>query len=166
MGKATKQKKAKARFDPLARPSSTAMSIDDEAPPKALSAHQERHLERKRLQREAEALKKQRGKVSKADKLAHSVGKKSITNNLKAVKAAQAACAPFSMTTFRFQLFCSRALNAQTSWIDVPPCHRLRSMPLGTSMATSSSTTPGSAIQTSSKFEGFDLPMPVAPSPR
>uniref|UniRef100_A0A7S2IC63 Uncharacterized protein n=1 Tax=Haptolina brevifila TaxID=156173 RepID=A0A7S2IC63_9EUKA len=93
MGKVGRQKKGKAsRFDPLSRPVVTAMAIDDvdEAPKKQLSAHQARHLERKRLQKEAQVLKLQRGKVSKADKLAHRGEKKSLTKSLNAIKAEAA----------------------------------------------------------------------------
>ena len=92
MGKASKKKKH-LRFDPLARPSS--MHVDgeaDEAPDvKPLSAHQQRHLERKRLQAEAASLKRQRGKVSKADKLVWKAEKKAITKQLHASKAQATA---------------------------------------------------------------------------
>jgi len=90
MGKAGKKKKnAARRFDPLAR--SVSMQVDSEldpaaAAPKALSAHQQRHLERKRLQAEARSLKDQRKKVSKADSLNHKREKKSITKSLRSVK--------------------------------------------------------------------------------
>lgn len=89
MGKAGKKKHAK-RFDPLARPDAMKMDDDDAeaAPPKQLSAHQQRHFERKRLQAEAEALKNQKRKVSKADKLTWKKESKSISKTLKANKAA------------------------------------------------------------------------------
>lgn len=92
MGKAAKKKKHASRFDPLARPA--AMAVDDdamEAPPKALSAHQQRHLERKRLQAEALSLKRQCGKVSKADPLAHKREKKALKKSLKATKLESTA---------------------------------------------------------------------------
>ena len=62
-GKALKKKKrAAARFDPLARPSD--MSVDSEAAPvKQLSAHQQRHLERKKLQAEKVELQNLKRKV-------------------------------------------------------------------------------------------------------
>jgi hypothetical protein len=89
MGKAGKKKHAK-RFDPLARPEATKMEDDEAeaAPPKQLSAHQQRHFERKRLQAEAEALKNQKRKVSKADKLIWKKESKNIGKTLKANKAA------------------------------------------------------------------------------
>ena len=89
MGKAGKKKHAK-RFDPLARPDVVRMEDDDAeaGPAKQLSAHQQRHFERKRLQAEAEALKNQKRKVSKADKLIWKKESKSISKTLKANKAA------------------------------------------------------------------------------
>ena len=92
MGKAAKKRRGAARFDPLARPASTGpsdmdMQVDDGQPRKKLSAHQARHLERKRLQEEARVLKRQRGKVSKANKITCSAEKKAITKKLKAVRA-------------------------------------------------------------------------------
>ena len=93
MGKA-KKKKQNSRFDPLARPPA-AMQVDDSAhdeePPKQLSAHQQRHLERKRLQSEVKSLKKKRSKVSKADKLAWAGEKKALTKSLKTIKAEASA---------------------------------------------------------------------------
>ena len=64
------------------------MVDDDDSQQKPLSAHQQRHLERKRLQAEASALKKQKLKVSKTDKLAWKRDKKAVHKNLQAVQAA------------------------------------------------------------------------------
>ena len=94
MGKAAKKKGKAARFNPLARPANGPTPMDDDLPPaqeKPLSAHQQRHLERKRLQAEAQSLKKQKLKVSKSDKLAWKREKKSIQKSLKAVQAEAAA---------------------------------------------------------------------------
>ena len=91
MGKAKKNKKAKARFDPLARPAPSAMDAegdDEEAAAPKLSAHQARHLERKRLQAERLTLKQQKRKVSKADKLAWQSEQRSLSKTLKTNKAA------------------------------------------------------------------------------
>jgi len=90
MGKAKKNKKKMARFDPLARPAASSADMDDavEVPEKKLSAHQQRHLERKRLQAEAQALKQQKRKVSKADKLAWQREKKELSRALKTSRQA------------------------------------------------------------------------------
>ena len=94
MGKAAKAKR-KHRFDPLARGKAAADSMDveggDTGPSKPLSAHQQRHFERKRLQAEAQALKQQRRKVSKGDKLEAKRQKKELTKSLNAVKLKAAA---------------------------------------------------------------------------
>ena len=101
MGKDKKKKKA-MRFDPLARPavasgSNVRSGEDDEiAEPKQLSAHQQRHLERKRLQAEALALRQAKGKVSKADKLAWQREQRELGKTLQKSKAAlRAASARF-----------------------------------------------------------------------
>ena len=94
MGKADKKRKHIGRFDPLARPTDGPASMDEDQPPKdekPLSAHQQRHLERKRLQAEVINLKKQKLKVSKSDKLAWKKEKKGLTKNLRAVQAEAAA---------------------------------------------------------------------------
>ena len=87
MGKAAKKKKRGSnRFDPLSRPSAQEMQTDEPAAAKPLSAHQQRHLERKRLQAETLALKAQRGKVSKASKLTCKKERRELTSKLKAAK--------------------------------------------------------------------------------
>ena len=88
MGKAAK-KRRQHRFDPLARPANRDDEMHDDAdePQPKLSAHQAKHFERKRLQQEARDLKRQRGKVSKANKLAHSIEKKALSKSLQAVRA-------------------------------------------------------------------------------
>ncbi len=92
MGKAAKKKSRRAgRFDPLSRPQSSAMQVEGEEDAPKLSAHQQRHLERKRNQAEQAALKQQRRKLSKADKLAHRKESKAISKALKGVKAEAAA---------------------------------------------------------------------------
>lgn len=92
MGKSNKKKHGARRFDPLARPSDAMMQDDDEAAPvepeKPLSAHQQRHLERKRLQAEKIALKNQKAKVSKSDKLVWKEETKNIAKTLKANREA------------------------------------------------------------------------------
>ena len=94
MGKAAKKQKKK-RFDPLARPSNAPAPMDEDGPgssdSKPLSAHQQRHLERKRLQAEVKSIKKQKLKVSKADKLAWKKEKKQLTKSLRAVQAEAVA---------------------------------------------------------------------------
>jgi hypothetical protein len=90
--KAKKGKHA-LRFDPLARPAVAPRGVgededEDEAPVKKLSAHQQRHLERKRAQAETEALRNQKRKVSKASKLEHQRETKAISAQLKASKHA------------------------------------------------------------------------------
>lgn len=119
MGKAKKSKQNK-RFNPLAR--GDAMAVDDaEAePPKQLSAHQQRYLERKALKAEAEALKNQRRKVSKANKfeckkekkaLSASIREKTLRANDKSIlqrpapaPEPAAAPAPTLPTDFQFSL--------------------------------------------------------------
>merc|ERR1712227_1128002 len=90
MGKAKKSHKNVLRFDPLARgPAKSGFTNDvDEEPRKNLSAHQQRHLERKRLQAEAEALKQQRRKISKSDKVAYQREKKALSQEMKSSKKA------------------------------------------------------------------------------
>ena len=63
MGKASKKRRSAARYDPLARPSDMRVDGEDVEPAKQLSAHQQRHLERKRLQAEKVELKNQKRKV-------------------------------------------------------------------------------------------------------
>jgi hypothetical protein len=90
MGKSKKRRNHAARFDPLARPTS-AMAVDEDAEPrevKKLSAHQQRHMERKRLQAEAALLKQQKRKVSQADKIACKQERREIGKSLKASRAA------------------------------------------------------------------------------
>ena len=91
MGKAKKAKKPATRFDPMARPATAAASADDDIPmdePKQLSAHQQRHLERKRLQAEKIELKQKKNKVSKADKNAWKEEKKQLSLQQKQNRAA------------------------------------------------------------------------------
>ena len=90
MGKAKKQKKKQHRFNPIER---SDTKVEGKKPePKPLSAHQARHLERKRLQAEAKELKRQRGKVSKAQaKFQLKAEKKALTMSLHDVKAKAAA---------------------------------------------------------------------------
>ena len=97
MGKASKKKKHGARrFDPMAKPiAENAMSVDDDEAQqrpareqKPLSAHQQRHMERKRLQQEALELKAQKRKVSKGDINKHKKDKRAIGKDLK-VKMAR-----------------------------------------------------------------------------
>ena len=90
MGKA-KKKRQNHRFNPLARPSGGTSDSGAEVQPKALSAHQQRHLERKRLQAEKQQLKQQRRKLSKADRLQHRSESKAIAKSIKSVKQAAAA---------------------------------------------------------------------------
>ena len=82
MGKAKKSKTGK-RFNPLAR--GDAMAVDDGVaePPKQLSAHQQRYMERKALKAEAEALKAQRRKVSKSNKFECKKQKKALSNSIR-----------------------------------------------------------------------------------
>uniref|UniRef100_A0A7S4B2G7 Uncharacterized protein n=1 Tax=Chrysotila carterae TaxID=13221 RepID=A0A7S4B2G7_CHRCT len=85
-GKIRKSRKASARFDPMARTPAAPGADQEIEAPRQLSAHQQRHLERKRLQAEAEALKNKRRKVSKANKLEHKKQKKAISRELKTLK--------------------------------------------------------------------------------
>ena len=92
MGKSKKNRTA-ARFDPLARPAaSSSMDADDHdedmGEKKELSAHRARHMERKRLQAEAADLRSQKGKISKADKIAHKREQKLLSMQLKVTNAA------------------------------------------------------------------------------
>ena len=89
MGKVGKHKKSH-RFNPLARGQASSGTQAEEAP-KVLNAHQQRHLERKRLQAEAQALKQQKGKVSKANKFEHKAQKKALAKSIHALKAEAAA---------------------------------------------------------------------------
>ena len=84
MGKAKKAKnKAALRFDPLARPADGPHAAQTSKEEKPLSAHQQRHMERKRLQAEATVLKNQKRKVSKADKIAWKRESKLISKTLQ-----------------------------------------------------------------------------------
>lgn len=93
MGKTKRGKLSGHRFNPLARPEKagpSSMSVDDDAGAsgaKPLSAHQQRHLERKRLQAEVASLRHQGRKISKADKVGHKSAKKAIRQQLKTAKA-------------------------------------------------------------------------------
>ena len=95
MGKAKRAKKSRHRFDPLAR--KHAMDVDgaeeDEAAAKPLSAHQQRHRERKALQASKQALRSAARKVSKANPLEHKRQKKEIRREMRALKHKQAAAA-------------------------------------------------------------------------
>ena len=84
MPKQKKKKPMAHRFDPLSRPEN-GMEVD-RAPVKKLSAHQLRHLERKRLQAESTALKNSRRKVSKTNKLDHKKQKKALSAGIKVIK--------------------------------------------------------------------------------
>ena len=118
MGKAKKAKKNK-RFNPLARGDAMAVDDADGEPPKQLSAHQQRHLERKTLKAEVEALKNQRRKVSKANMfqckkekkvLSASIHEKMLRANDKSILQRPApvlepaAPAPTLPTDFQFSL--------------------------------------------------------------
>ena len=88
MGKAKKNRSA-GRFDPLARPDKNKMEDDDmEVAEVKISSHRARHMERKRLQAEAVALKMQKGKISKADKLSYQREQRAISMQQKVTKAA------------------------------------------------------------------------------
>ncbi|KAL1510437.1 hypothetical protein AB1Y20_006744 [Prymnesium parvum] len=127
MGKAEKKKKKK-RFSPMER--GDKMNVDSSQPaPKPLSAHQARHLERKRLQAEASELKRQRGKVSKAlSKFQYKAEKKALSKNLNVVKAAAASlrstsfmspaegAEPESSSPFSFNLPICSDTHATGSW--------------------------------------------------
>ena len=90
MGKAAKKKSKKHRFDPIGR-RPDAMDTEGASAPKPLSAHQARHLERKRLQAEMKGVKNASRKVSKANsKHAQKAQKKELRQNLKALKAQAA----------------------------------------------------------------------------
>ena len=93
MGKANKKKRSHGlRFNPMERADSMQTESSRKPEQPQLSSHQQRHLERKRLQAEAQDLKRQRGKVSKAmGKFQHKAEKKALTKSLHAVKAAAAA---------------------------------------------------------------------------
>jgi|Transcript_35926 flagellar motility protein MotE (MotC chaperone) len=95
MGKAVRKRRAKnVRFNPMAC-ASTAQDRTlegSQSESKPLSAHQARHLERKRLQAEVTELKRQRGKVSKGvAKHQHKAEKKALSKSLRAVKAQAVA---------------------------------------------------------------------------
>lgn len=89
MPKSQKARK-QARFNPLAaarraaegqEEPGTSAAAAEEAP--KLSAHQLRHIERKRLQAETAALRSSKLKVSKADKVQHKRDKKALARELK-----------------------------------------------------------------------------------
>ena len=82
MGKAKKNKKQGARFNPLAR--GDAMVVDTAVEePKRLSAHQQRYLERKNLKARVTDLKTQRRKVSKADKFEFKKQRKQLNAGIR-----------------------------------------------------------------------------------
>lgn len=91
MGKAKKKNRNAHRFDPLARPAPMQVDGDEAEAPKAPSAHQQRHLERKRLQAEQQSLKQQRRKVSKANLLTHKKETKALSKSLRTLKDEAAA---------------------------------------------------------------------------
>ena len=136
-GKSAKKKRGQARFNPLARPSD--MAVDDDATaeaPKKLSAHQERHLERKRLQAEKASLKSQKKKVSKADKIAWKSETKMISAQLQ-LNRAQLKMAERSSSSFQRH----RAAEAASS--------------AAAAAAEDAGATSGPAL-----FGGFNLPAP------
>jgi len=100
MGKLREAKKRLGLAQPARSADARAMEVEGDACPdpsnshsasdQPLSAHQQRHLERKRLQSEKETLKKARRKVSAANTQAKSKqaakhAKKQITKNIKAL---------------------------------------------------------------------------------
>tara|TARA_B110001452_G_scaffold27374_1_gene21469 strand:+ start:2745 stop:3167 length:423 start_codon:yes stop_codon:yes gene_type:complete len=137
MGKAKKTKQNK-RFNPLARGNAMAVDDADAEPPKQLSAHQQRHLERKTLKAEAEALKNQRRKVSKANKFQCKKEKKALSASIRekvlrandkssilqrpAPAPEPAAAAPTLPTNFMFSLPTPAGAGAKSMQTDA---HRL-----------------------------------------
>jgi len=92
MPKAAKKSKLSARYNPVARgDGSSSMETDGAKPAGAaprLNAHQERHVERKRLQADVAALRSATGKVSKGNKIQHKKDKKALQRELKQTKKA------------------------------------------------------------------------------
>ena len=86
------------RFDPLSKPAASAMSIDDEEKEeKPMSAHQLRHMERKRLHKEAMELKQMKRGVSKADKISMKKERREIGKSLKVNRAGLRAASQHVM---------------------------------------------------------------------